>query len=346
MRKPIILSSFIAATVIFLLLFTGCSSTLKPESIDESAQASVESDRASSNDKVNVGALRGPSSIGMVRLIQSNKEIKDGKFSYEIVASPDIMTTRILSGETDIAVLPTNVAAKLYNKGAEIRMAAIVGGGVLYLVSNKNFEINKGDWNALKGKKIQLIAKGSTPDVAFRYLAEKNGLDIAKDMTTDYSFDQIELAQMMIAGNANIGMLPEPFVTSSLKSNDDLEIIMDIQEEWGKTSKQDILPQTCLIIREELINNDPYAIDGFVKEYNDSIDWANNNPKDAGKLAEEFEIGIKEAIAEEVIPRCNLMFKSGENAKNIIIDYLDILNQFSPDDIGGKIPSEEFYYVK
>ncbi len=348
MKRSIILSSFIAIIIIIFLVMTGCSSAAASVSVDEQEQTTeqAKSNNNNNDNQINIGTLRGPSSIGMVSLIENSKGIENSKFSYEIVASPDIMTTRIISGETDIAVLPTNVAAKLYNKGTEIRMAAIVGGGVLYLISDKKLEIEKGDWDALKGKNIQLIAKGSTPDIAFRYLAENNGLDISKDISTDYSFDQVELAQMMIAGKADVGILPEPFVTNSLKSNENLEIIMDIQEEWGKVSNQDVLPQTCLVISEELIKNDPSAIDDFIKEYNESIDWANNNPKDAGKLAEEFEIGIKEAIAEEVIPRCNLMFESGENAKNITKNYLDILNQFSPDDIGGKIPGEEFYYVK
>lgn len=346
MKKSVILSSFIAIAATFLLVFTGCFSAVTSENAGKSVQTSAESGNADTDNKISVGTLRGPSSIGMVSLIESNKDVKDSMFSYEIIASPDIMATRILSGETDIAVLPTNVAAKLYNKGAEIRMAAIVGGGVLYLVSNKKLEINRSDWDALKGHKVQLIAKGSTPDIAFRYLAESNGLDIAKDITTDYSFDQIELTQLMIAGNADLGILPEPFVTNSLKSNKDLEIIMDIQEEWGKVSKQDILPQTCLVISKKLIDNNSSAIDEFIREYSKSIDWANNNPKDAGKLAEGFEIGIKEVIAEEVIPRCNLMFESGDNSKSITKDYLEILNQFSPDDIGGKIPDEEFYYVK
>ena len=165
MKKSVILSSFIAIAATFLLVFTGCFSAVTSENAGKSVQTSAESGNADTDNKISVGTLRGPSSIGMVSLIESNKDVKDSMFSYEIIASPDIMATRILSGETDIAVLPTNVAAKLYNKGAEIRMAAIVGGGVLYLVSNKKLEINRSDWDALKGHKVQLIAKGSTPDI-------------------------------------------------------------------------------------------------------------------------------------------------------------------------------------
>ena len=346
MKKSIKIANLLIFAGIILVLLNGCSSAVSLANTSESVQTTEGNYNKSDNYKINIGALRGPSALGMINMMKNNKDIEDDNYLYEIVASPDIMTARILSAETDIAVLPTNVASKLYNKGAEIKLAAIVGGGVLYLVSDKNSEIEKGDWSALNGKKIQLIAKGSTPDIVFRYLAENNGLDTDKDMILDYSFDQIELSQMMISGNADIGILPEPFVTSSLKSNQELEIIMDMQKEWGKINSQDILPQTCLIIKQDLIDGNTNGVENFIKKYNESVKWANENPGDAGKLAEELEIGIKESIAGEVIPRCNLMFEVGENARNITDEYLNILYQFSPDDIGGKIPGDEFYYVK
>jgi NitT/TauT family transport system substrate-binding protein len=346
LKKSIKIANLIIFAGIILVLLNACSTAVSPADNSESVQTTEGNYNKSDNYKINIGALRGPSALGMINMMKNNKDVEDDNYLYEIVASPDIMTARILSAETDIAVLPTNVASKLYNKGAEIKLAAIVGGGVLYLVSDKNSEIEKGDWSALNGKKIQLIAKGSTPDIVFRYLAENNGLDTDKDMILDYSFDQIELSQMMISGNADIGILPEPFVTSSLKSNQELEIIMDMQEEWGKINSQDILPQTCLIIKQDLIDGNTNGVENFIKKYNESVKWANENPGDAGKLAEELEIGIKESIAGEVIPRCNLMFEVGENARNITDEYLNILYQFSPDDIGGKIPGDEFYYVK
>ncbi len=281
----------------------------------------------------------------MIKLIdEAAANNENSNFTYEIIGSPDIMISRIMSNEIAIAVLPTNVAAKLYNKGVDIKLVAVVGGGVLYLVSDKNQNIKKGKWEDLKGKKINIIAKGSTPDVIFRYLADKNGIDTERDLVCDYSFDQVELSQLLIAGKQDIGILPEPFVTGSIKANNNLEIVMDIQEEWGKINSSNILPQTCLIVSSYIIDHNKNILEIFLKDYKDSINWANNNPGDAGSKAEKLEIGIKEEIAETAIPGCNLMYEDRKSAKEILDEYMKVLYQFSPEDIGGKIPESQFYY--
>jgi len=340
MKKIIIILLLISIIFASNFIFFGCKET---KNLDSGKNYSAE--EAGDESKITVGALRGPSAIGMIKLInEAATNNENSNFTYEIIGSPDIMIARIISNEIAIAVLPTNVAAKLYNKGVNIKLIAVVGGGVIYLVSDKNQNIKKGKWEDLKGKKINIISKGSTPDVVFRYLADKNGIDTESDITCDYSFDQVELSQLLIAGKQNTGILPEPFVTGALEANDSLEIVMDIQEEWGKINSSNILPQTCLIVSSYVIDNYKNNLETFLKDYKDSISWSNNNPGDAGSMAEKLEIGIKEEIAETVIPRCNLIYLDKENAKEILDEYMEILYQFSPEDIGSKIPVSEFYY--
>jgi NitT/TauT family transport system substrate-binding protein len=321
-------------------IFSGCRTDQ-----DLERQPGPDTEEINNESKINIGVLRGPSAIGMIKIIdEAIANSENINFSYEIVGSPDIMISRIISNEIAIAVLPTNVAAKLYNKGVNIKIAAIVGGGVLYIISNRNQNIGKGQWEDLKGKEINIIARGSNPDVIFRYLADKNGIDIEKDIIIDYSFDQVELSQLLIADKKDIGMLPEPFVTGCLEENNNLDIVMDIQEEWGRVSSTDILPQTCLIFSSYIIDSKENILETFLIEYKDSIDWANNNPGKAGGMAERLGIGIKEEISEKVIPRCNLMYEDKEDAKKILDEYLKVLFKFSPEDIGGKIPESQFYY--
>jgi NitT/TauT family transport system substrate-binding protein len=337
-----ILTIFLSISLIFSsnFILSSCERTTDSESAPDSA---AEESREEIN--ITVGTLRGPSAIGMIKLIDRAADSNEtGNFSYEIVGSPDIMISRIMSNEISIAVLPTNVAAKLYNKGVNIKLVAVVGGGVLYIVSNKNQNIKKGSWKDLKGKTINIIAKGSTPDVIFRYLADKNGIDTRTDLTCDYSFDQVELSQLLIAEKQYLGILPEPFVTGALETNDNLEIILDIQEEWGKASSSNILPQTCLIVSSDIIDHNKNILETFLNDYKDSISWANNHPGDAGIIAEKLEIGIKEEIAETVIPRCNLVYRDKKSAREILDEYMEILYQFSPEDTGGKIPDSRFYY--
>jgi len=291
---------------------------------------------------INIASLKGPTSIGMIKMHEERPSLGENiTANYEIVASPDIMISKLLSKEVDIATLPTNVAAKLYNKGINYKLAAIVGENVLYVLSQGN-KINS--WQNLKDKKINVISKGSTPDVVFRYLLEKNNIDPVTDVELDYTVEQIELSQLMISGKAEIAILPEPFVTMVLDKNKNVKLALDFGKEWAIAKDGQALPMSCLIINADLAKSNPEAITVFLKKYKESIQWANSNISDAAKLVEKFKIGMDAATAQEAIPRCNIKYTDSSQAKDLVNDYLKTLLDFSPEDVGGKIPNEEFYY--
>jgi NitT/TauT family transport system substrate-binding protein len=291
---------------------------------------------------VNIGSLKGPTSIGMIKMHEEKPQLSDKiTANYIIVPNPEIMVSKLLSGEIDIATLPTNVAAKLYNKGLGYNLAAVTGYGVLYILDNTG-ELK--DWSSLKGKKINVISKGSTPDVALRFLLEKNGLDARNDVKLDYTLEQVELSQMMIANKAEIAILPEPFVTMVLSKNSQVKIALDIEKEWKKVQNGNPMPMSCIVVKSTLIDNNKEEIDNFLKLYRESIDWVNANIEDAAVLVEKNEIGMDTETAEEAIPRCNIKFTEISLAQGIVQDYLNTILDFSPDDVGGKIPDENFYY--
>jgi NitT/TauT family transport system substrate-binding protein len=291
---------------------------------------------------INIASLKGPTSIGMIKMHEDRPSLGENvTANYEIVASPDIMISKLLSKEVDIATLPTNVAAKLYNKGLNYKLAAIIGENVLYVLSQGN-EIS--NWQDLKNKKINVISKGSTPDVVFRYLLEKNNIDPASDVTLDYTVEQIELSQLMISGKAEIAILPEPFVTMVLAKNKKVKLTFDFGKEWSILKNGQALPMSCLIVNAELAKSNPEVITAFLEKYKESINWTNNNIGDASKLAEKFKLGMDAATAQEAIPRCNIKYTDSSQAKNLVNDYIKTLLDFSPEDVGGKIPDEKFYY--
>jgi len=290
---------------------------------------------------INIGSLKGPTSIGMIKLHEEKPSLSDRvSTNYEIIATPDIMISKILSGEMALATLPTNVAAKLYNKGTNLKLAAITGYGTLYILY-QNVPIS--GWDDLKGKKINVLSKGSTPDILLRYILEKNNLEPGKDVELDYSLEQVELSQLMIAGKADIAILPEPFVSLVIKKNDKIRIGFDLEEEWEKI-QDGRLPMSCLVATSDDVINDSKLMDKFFEIYKSSISWVNSNPEQAAKLIEKFDIGVNADIASDAISRCNLEFSSSEDSKNEISIYLKIILDFSPGDIGGKMPDENFYY--
>ncbi|TCO78655.1 ABC transporter substrate-binding protein [Marinisporobacter balticus] len=332
------MKKILSLMMFFLLVFSvvGCSKK-------DNTYGDVQGNKAVEKEFVKIVGLKGPTSIGMIKMFEEKPFLGENlDSSYEIAGSPDILVSKLLSKEVDFAALPTNVAAKLYNKEAGYEMAAINTWGVLYVMTQG--ETIK-TWEDLKGKKINAIAKGSTPDVAFRYLLEKNGLDPEKDVTLDYTFNHVELAQAMIAGKVNIAVLPEPFVTMVSMKNKEATVAMNIQEEWENALGENAaIAQGCLVVRKDFAQKHPDAVKNFLDEYEKSINWVNENKEEAGKLIEKHGIGMKAKIAELAIPRCNIAFKDAQNAKETVQKYLKVLYDFSPKDVGGKLPDENFYY--
>jgi NitT/TauT family transport system substrate-binding protein len=158
-----------------------------------------------------IATLKGPSSMGMIKLIDSINNAGNTNIQIDILNDPIQVRKMMLDGTADFAILPTTMAAILYNKGLDYRLIAIPGWGTLYLVG-EDTTINS--WNDIRNKRVNVMAKGMTPDVVFRYLLQKNGINPDKDITLDYSFPtHIDLANAIAARQAKLGVIPEPLVS-------------------------------------------------------------------------------------------------------------------------------------
>lgn len=321
-----------------LLVLQGCAAE-KPA---EPAEAPVSEAAAYEPMTLRVSSIKGPSAIGMVKLMQDNPVLGEAVLTeYEIAGSADLLVSKILNSETDIAVLPTNVAAMLYNKGVDYQLIGINTWGVLYLLENGE---TIASWEDLKGKEVTLFAKGSSPDVVFRYLMSENGLT-EEDVDLEYMGSHIELSQMMIAGEKKIGLLPEPMVTMAMMKNADVRIAMNLQDAWKESADMEF-PQGCLVARKGLIEERPEVVEAFLDAYGTSSLWVNENLEEAGVLVESFDIGMTAPMAQKAIPMCNIRLGKSYDVKDTVDKYLTVLFEFSPQEIGGSVPDEGFYYIK
>lgn len=326
------------SVIVAMLLLQGCTAEEPVENVEEPAVVETPIEAIT----LRIGSIKGPSGVGMVKIMEDNPVLGEGVTSeYEIVASPDILVAKVLKDETDIAVLPTNVAAMLYNKGADYQLIGINTWGVLYLMENGE-EVSS--WDDLKGKTVTLFSKGSSPDVIFRYLMAENGLT-EEDVTIEYMPSHIELSQMMIAGEKTLGLLPEPMVTMVQMKNQDIKVAMNLQEEWKATADMEF-PQGCLVARKGLIEVRPEVVEAFLDYYDESCAWVNKNLEEAGGLVEKYEIGMTSQMAQKAIPKSNIRLGKSYEVKETIDKYLKVLFEFSPQEIGGKVPDEGFYYTK
>ena len=185
---------------------------------------------------ITVAALKGPTAIGMVKLMEDSKEKKTANnYDFKIAASADEFSSLLIKGDVQIAALPCNAAATLYNKSnGKIKVLGINTLGVLYIVEKGNTVQNVAD---LKGKTIYTTGKGTTPEYTLKYLLKKAGLDAEKDVNIEFKSEASESAAMLASSDSGaVAMLPQPYVTTVMAANSDVRIALDVTKEWEKLS--------------------------------------------------------------------------------------------------------------
>lgn len=286
--------------------------------------------------EIRIAALKGPTGMGMVKLADKQNY---PNYTVSIEASPDALNPRIISGEVDVAAVPVNLASVLYNKlDGDISVLAVSTLGVLYVVEAGSEVNSVAD---LAGKTVYATGQGATPEYILNYLLDKNG--VAGSVEVNYVGEHAALATMLAYGSAEIGMLPEPNVTSTLAGNDNLRIALNLSEEWNKVCSTELV-QGVVIARKSFVNEHPEAIEQFLREYEKSSAFVNENIDEAAKLIVDAGILGNVEIAKKAIPNCNISFSKGEAMHKAVEGMLTVLFEANPKSIGGKLPDKDFYY--
>lgn len=294
---------------------------------------------------VNIAALKGPTGIGMSQLMEKNEKGESlNNYNFTLAGSPDEIVAKIVNGEIDIAAVPTNLASSIYNKtNGDIKVAAINTLGVIYILENGN-EINS--LKDLNNKTIYISGKGSVPEYVFKYILDKNNINA----DIQYKTEHAELANLMAAGEVEICMLPEPYVTSVLMNNKNTSIAVNLTDEWKNIEiTQDNpaeLAMGCIVVRREFIKKNKADFDNFLDEYKTSTEFANQNIEETAKLTEKFGIMPKAEIVKAAIPNCNIVYIDGNEMTNSLKLFYNILFEQNNASIGGRIPDDEIYYKR
>lgn len=294
---------------------------------------------------VRVGSLKGPTSMGIVSLMEK-AEAGETIFDYEftMATAADELLAQIIGGKLDIALVPANVSSVLYNKteGA-VSVIDINTLGVLYVVECKDEIQSVAD---LKGKTVYLTGKGTSPDYVLQYLLAENGLT-TDDVTLEYKSEATEVVSILSQDDTAIGLLPQPFVTSACMQNESLRIALDLTAEWEKlqTENGSSLVTGVTIARNEFLEANSEAVADFLSEHEISAAYTNENPEEAAKLIEAKGIVAKAPIAQKAIPYCNITCIQGEEMQTALEGYLQVLYDMDPTSVGGVLPEEDFYYI-
>ncbi len=294
---------------------------------------------------VRVGAMKGPTSMGLLFLMEENEQGEsENAYKFQMATAADELLPLMVKGELDIALVPANVASILYQKTeGGISVIDINTLGVLYMVSGDTSIKSITD---LSGKTIYLTGKGTTPDYVLRYLLAKNGMS-ENDCELEYKSEATEVAALLAENPNAIGLLPQPFVTAACMQNDVLAIVLDMNEEWNKVQSENgsSMVTGVTVVRNAFLEENEKAVKLFLEEHAKSAKAINEDAATGAVYAVEQQIVAKEPIAQKAILNCNITCITGQEMRQALEGYLTVLYEQSPEAVGGKLPGEDFYYV-
>ncbi len=357
------LLTLILAICTLLTSMVGCNSSSNTQ--EENTTESVTNNKTDTYQSIdiNIGCMKGPTGIGMIKLLDdSDNKLTANHYNYTIAGTADVISTALVKKELDIAAVPCNLASVLYNKTkGEIVTVAINTLGVLYIVEAGETVSTVKD---LKGKTIYSTGQGTTPEYTLRFLLKSAGLDPDKDVDIQYKSEAPEVLAALNNDKDAVAMLPQPYTTVALNSNENMRIALDVTKEWETlcnnkdvsndnstnenhdiNDKNNTVVTGVLVARKSFIEENPAGFAKFMEEYSASTKYANSNVDETATLLEKFDI-FKAAIAKKAIPYCNVTFINGNEMKDKAMAYLKVIYEENPAAVGGSLEEGMFYIEK
>ena len=324
---------------------SAASSEAVPEAASEAA-SSEEAKELSTTDALRIAGLKGPTTMGLVNLLSMEEDgTASMDYDLQLYGAADEIVPLLMKGELDMAAIPANLAATLYQKTeGGIQAVAVNTLGVLYVVEKGGDTVQS--MADLKGRTILSTGKGTTPEYVLRYLLTKNGLDPDKDVKIEYYSEASEVTAQMAASQKDaIAVLPQPYVTAAQLKDSSLRVVLDLTKEWNKVCDTQLITGVT-VVRTEYAKENPDIVANFLRDYEKSIKAAQTDVAGTAALCEETGVVAKKAIAQKALPQCNIVYRVGDEMKADVNAYLKVLYDASHAAVGGKLPDANFYYTK
>jgi NitT/TauT family transport system substrate-binding protein len=190
----------------------------------------------------------------------------------------------------------------------------------------------------LTGRTIYATGQAANPEYVLNFLLEQNGLVPGEDVTVEYMTPDEVMAHMM-AGDADLCMLPVPYATTLLLKDTDVRTALSLNYEWLNAGVGSILTQGCVVMRNGAL--DDGTVSEFLTAYGESIDYMSeaDNLDDAAALTVKYGIIGSEEIAKAASRIVNIVFIAGRSrSRPALRDTLKFSMKRTPTSIGGKCP--------
>ena len=320
------------------------SEAASSEAASSEAASSEAAQELSTTDALRIAGLKGPTTMGLVNLLSMEADGTAAMdYDLQLYGAADEIVPLLMKGELDMAAIPANLAATLYQKtNGGIQAVAVNTLGVLYVVEKGGDTVQS--MADLKGRTILSTGKGTTPEYVLRYLLNANGIDPDKDVTIEYYSEATEVTAQMATTEDAIAVLPQPYVTAAGLQDETLRVALNLTEEWNKVADTQLITGVT-VVRKEYAEEHPDVVAAFLTDYARSVEAANTDLDGTAALCEEQGVVAKAAIAKKALPNCNIVCLTGDELKADASAYLQVLFDADPAAVGGALPGDDFYWT-
>ena len=294
---------------------------------------------------ITIAVPDGAPTLSLYSLMDGVNSVAGYEIKYKVLSGSENIGKTLVSGAADCAVMPVNVAAKLYNTGNDLKLLSVNVFGVLYLVGNEEI----GSASDLTGKVVVTIGKGATPDISLKKILDGNGVEyvdgeaaVEGKVAVTYAADAPTAMRYLAAGKADYAILGEPQVTVACK-NLGVKIVIDIKKEWTKLVGADTFAQAGFVMSQK-VYSDSDLVEGLYKRLSENAAKIALEPEKVKATVQKYGSGLQVDFTKEIIARCNLGCKGAADIKTSLIGYFDSVMEYDPTFIGGKFPDDGFYY--
>ncbi|MCC3869768.1 ABC transporter substrate-binding protein [Terrisporobacter mayombei] len=295
-----------------------------------------------SSKNVKIISASGLPAVTMCKLAKEEDKIEKGYKTTYTFGSDEETEKVLYNEEYDIALVPTDMAAKVYNKNSNYEICASIGQGSYYLVTTDSSIT--GFNNTLVNKDVAILEKNSMIDTTVKSILKENNVN---ESLVNYRYvnSAPELVTALASGTVRTGVVPETYLTTLLYKHSGLKILTSTNDAYDKTfNTQGGYPQFSVIVKKDFVKNNKKFVDKFLSKIKESIDFVNTNPLQAGAYGEEFKISVKPQVLSKAIKRCNLKFKEVDEFKKNYEEFFAILYDYNNEVVGGKVPDDSIYY--
>ena len=315
------------------------------EETDEDADAEDDTETTEleyDGTTIRVGSLSGPTTMGIVNLWDASDNGESvGTYEFQIGSEASEIGALLTTEDIDIALIPANLAANLYNKtDGGVTVIDINTLGVLYCVTGDGTITSIED---LAGRTVMSTGQGATPEYVLSYLLDAYSVE---DVTVEFYSESTEIAAYLQEDPTGIAILPQPFVTSATAQNDALAVVFSLTEAWDAVVEDgSMLVTGATVVRTEFLEEHPDAVAVFLEEHAASAAAASEDVEGTAELVVEYGVLSSAAIAAKALPECNIVCITGDEMVDALTGYLGVLYEQDASSIGGAMPEDDFYYT-